>query len=106
MTDEHSIAIVSFEGAVKRKVRAVRDKLAQLQEIGEDKSFDLTIDVSGRTDGDLKIEYRLEGIAYGSTSVKGNSIDEVVEEYLRRKGWNKTHQVLALPKAEVDEIPF
>lgn len=45
MSDEHTVAIVSFEGALKREIKRLRNKLKNIDEISE---FQLEIVASGR----------------------------------------------------------
>lgn len=60
--------------------------------------MDFTIEVEGRVHtGDLELKYSIG--SYGS-EVSGNSIDEVVKEWLRRNDWKKRHEPLCLPNAE------
>ncbi|MFQ5741963.1 MAG: hypothetical protein ACE5HV_00060 [Acidobacteriota bacterium] len=101
MTDEHTIAIVSFEGAVKRQMKKVREALRGADEGTE---FHFGVACSGRIqEGDVKIAYTLGASSYDDKKVTGSAPDPVVEEYLRRMGWKKQHE----PKAiGYDEIPF
>lgn len=93
MNDEHMVAIVSFEGALKREMRRVRE---QLQRDPALKAFKLEIVVSGRVhDGDLMLDYHLGG-QYGEDIVTGNSVQPVIDEYMRRKGWNSQNAPKAI----------
>ena len=74
--------------------------------------IELTIELEGRVDGDLMLTYKIG--EYGH-QVSGRNLDELVTEYLRRKGWDERHQPLCLPNAgeprpatkfEDDEIKF
>ena len=48
----------------------------------------LRISIDGRTLGpDLKIELVLGNYAYSDDQTKGGDLNEVVKEFLRRKGW-------------------
>lgn len=81
----------------------VRSRLAEAN-IG---GFHFEITSSGRTMTDkseVKIVYQLNDrdYSYGST-VEGNSLEAVVDEVLRRNGWQKAHAPLALPGAEEEE---
>jgi hypothetical protein len=72
---------------------ALRKRLADA-DIGG--SFGLTINISGRIqDGDVLCEYRLCK-NYGSDT-KGHSLTPVINEFLRRNGWEETNAPLALP---------
>ena len=105
-TDEHTIAIVSFEGAVKREVTRLRSKLKPAAEAGiiTGNEFKFKIECSGRiVDGEMKLEYELSGV-YGLHAVKGNSPNAVLDEFLRRQGWEKVNAPLQISASE--DIPF
>ena len=69
-----------------------------LQSFDETHRMDFTIEIEGRVhDGDLLLKYAIG--EYGS-DVKGDSIDAVLEEWLRRNNWNKRHTPLCLPNVE------
>ncbi len=92
MTDEHVVAIVSFEGALKREIKRVRKELQKVDDLS---SFSLKMEVKGRVhEGDVKLSYGI-GSEYG-TEVTGDSLNAVLDEYLRRHGWKKVHEVKAL----------
>ena len=109
MSDEHSIAIVSFEGAIKREIKRIRQKLKDAADILPGNEFAITIKASGRIkDGEVEISYKLCTDKYGSNPVNGNSTYAVVEEFLRRNGWQAVNKPLAIAfdKTREDEIPF
>jgi hypothetical protein len=57
----------------------------------------LTIDASGRTDGeDIRIMFTIDS-DYNTNAVTGDSIDACVDEFFRRNTWQKAHNYLALP---------
>ncbi len=59
-SDEHSIAILSFQGAIKREVAKLRARLKPAAEAGilDNNEFDFTIKAKGRIlDGEVNIEY-------------------------------------------------
>ncbi len=66
----------------------------------------IEITVSGRSHGDLLIEYRV-GKNY-SDSVKGIDLASVQKEFFRREGWEETHAPLSISyvEDEDDDIPF
>lgn len=108
MSDEHTVAIVSFEGAVKREVKRVRGALQKLEELA---TFRMEIVARGRVhDGDVKIEFTV-GREYGG-EVTGDNMQAVLEEFMRRHGWKKAHNPVAITfqeapsNTEDDEIPF
>ncbi|KKM27245.1 hypothetical protein LCGC14_1576590 [marine sediment metagenome] len=96
--EEQTVAIVSFEGAVKREVAAIREAFEGCDTISD---FELTITASGPiSSGKVKIEYEL-GREYGK-KVKGYNVKECLAEFLRRHGWDKANK----PKAiSYDGIP-
>ena len=101
MSDEHTVAIVNFEGHVKRAARRVREALAKDDRI---RQLRIDIEISGPITGELLIVYKLSDGGYNDDStVKGHSLDSCVEEFMRRKGWDSTHA----PKSiTYEEIPF
>ena len=72
----------------------VRERLSVVEEIH---SVQFSIDVSGRAhDGDLQVKYEL-GSSYSEGGVvKGPNLDVVIDEYLRRFGWDKRNQPLCI----------
>ena len=76
MTTEHSIAIVSFKGALKREIARVLKKLKQDESVSW---FDLEIEASGRPDGDIKIEYKLYD-DQAQTFINGQDLDAMTDE--------------------------
>jgi hypothetical protein len=60
--------------------------------------FDFSMSASGRTMTDqdeVKIEYKV--YAGYDCLVKGNDLDKVIVEVMRRKGWDEANAPLALP---------
>jgi len=113
MQDEHLVAIVSFEGAVKREVTRLREKLKPAAEKGvlSGNEFYFIITASGRIlDGELLLKYSLQRNSYEYNPVAGNSPNAVTDEFLRRAGWEKINAPLAIsakpPVQDNDEIPF
>ena len=91
--NEHTVAIVSFEGALKREIKKIREQLKACENV---KEMHLKIIVSGRVHtGDLKLTFALSESEY-STGVEGDSIGPVVEEHLRRHGWSAIHAPKAI----------
>jgi len=88
--EENTVAIVSFEGAVKREVRAIREAL----KICDVSQFKLRIVAEGRVnDGDVKISYR---IGEYSGECEGNSMRETLAEFMRRNGWDNANAPKAI----------
>ncbi len=93
MTDEHTVAIVSFEGALKREIKRMRKELQRDESLH---SFCIQIKASGRThEGDVDLEYGVGADTY-SPDVKGDSMHAIVEEFMRRRGWKKRHAPIAI----------
>ena len=116
-SDEHLVAIVSFEGAVKRAVARIRAQLAGAanSNILPGNEFHFIVKANGRIlDGEVKLSFSLNPNGWDDPrTVTGNSMQGVVDEYLRRAGWNAVNAPLQLgaptPKPEQvsdDEIPF
>ena len=89
--EEQTIAIVSFQGALKREIVRMINRLKQ-DETFSYLSFDMK--VTGRVDSDVKIEFNLYDD--DGSHVKGNNIDTMVDEALRRRGYAKIHAPLML----------
>lgn len=104
MTDEHVVAIVSFEGALKREIKRVRKEMQKVDSLHE---MHLEIEVSGRLhEGELKLTF---GIGEYSGRVTGDSLQACLDEFLRRHGWEAIHEAKALsyekiPTDDSDEL--
>lgn len=107
MSDEHHVAIVSFEGALKREIKRLREQLKQIEDLSQ---FKLTITVSGRVhDGEVELSYGLGESMYGTGEVEGSALQSVLDEFMRRHGWNKINKPKAIAYNKIigdDEIPF
>ena len=97
---EQTVAIVNFEGAIKREVRAIREALKLVDSIS---SFTVAVRASGRVnENEVDIEYEVGGNKYND-EVKGSTMKECLAEFLRRNGWDAANA----PKAiTYGEIPF
>lgn len=106
---DHHVAIVSFEGALKREIKRIRTELLKAEDLS---SFSFTITASGRLhDGEVKLKFALAESTYGEGRVEGDSIQPVLDELLRRHGWEKIHSPKALayekvPGDDTDETLF
>jgi hypothetical protein len=103
---------MSYEQSISEIVRYVRERL-QTEEDAE--SFSLTITASGRVhEGDIEIVCTLDHPYKYNVKAEGGDLDSIIEEHIRRSGWQKRHKPLCLPnvktieaKPEInDEIPF
>lgn len=69
--------------------------------------FGLKFKMNGRcASGDLKFEIGITGSEYGSNEVTGSSTEVVLEEWLRRNGYEKKHQALCLPSIRPTTTEF
>ncbi len=85
--------MTSFERAVLEEVARVRSAL-QPHDLSH---FCFIIEAEGRVqDGDVKVVFKLGEY---SGSVRANSVDAMVKEYLRRNGWEQVNDGLCLPNA-------
>ena len=108
---EHLVAIVSFEGAVKREVKRVRERLKSVTDLS---AFELKIAAEGRVqDGDVKLSYIVNDGTYSGLSVTADSLEAAITEFMRRKGWIAQHDPKAIGYAKVpgddanpEEVPF
>ncbi len=115
--NEHTVAIVNFEGALKREIRRTRMELQKIETVAE---LHLQITASGRLhDGDINLKFKLQDSEYDTINcVVGDTLSAVIEEYMRRHGWGKVHNPKAIGYDKVpsddtdsttipdDEIPF
>ncbi|KKL77591.1 hypothetical protein LCGC14_2033370 [marine sediment metagenome] len=93
------VAIVSFDGMIRRKSIEIKRQLSVLTQLSE---FQVEITIKGRVhDGDLKFKYSV-GPEYGP-KVTGNNLDTAVEEFMRRQGWEKDHAPLQISQGEQNE---
>lgn len=87
---------LKLHSAMTFNANRVRTTLGEM-DVG---SFTLTVTVSGRTLSDLdecKIEYTVAG-SWNDPTVKGDSVENCLAEFARRKGWESKHAPLALAK--------
>ena len=74
-------------------VKEVRQRLADADIGGQ---FRLDIEVSGRIQGgDVVISYTM-GETYSGSNAKGARLAPVVDEFMRRKGWDERNAPLCL----------
>lgn len=78
-------------------IDAVRTALAEANVA----AMNLRIEVTGRTDGDLKVQFKL--CKDYDNDTEGSNLAVVVHEYLRRHGWNARHAPLCLPNVRAAE---
>lgn len=76
-------------------VDAVRCRLGNA-DIG---GFTMTISASGRTmteGNEVKIDYRVSPSSWETRTVTADTLDNAVDELIRREAWNGRHQPLSL----------
>lgn len=84
---------------------AITELRSRLDKANIGSSFRLDIEVSGRiSGGDVLVSYRL-GHSYGSANPTGARLSPVIDEFLRRNGWDETNAPLALESPEFYEEP-
>lgn len=86
-----------FEKATVEVVKGIRTILAA--DDNGPNYFEFTIKATGRVrDGEVEIKFSLGENGY-TNNVSGDKVEAVVTEYLRRIGWQKAHEYLALTAA-------
>lgn len=92
--------ITQFEAAFIKEQYRVRQILAD-KNVG---SFYFAATAEGRcSSGDVKVEFTLAENSW-ETAVKGNSVEAVVTEFLRRRDYAKEYNALCLPSVMPKEI--
>ena len=80
-------------------IRALKAETLRIREIFADAnapSMSIHIRCGGQVDhGDIAITFDIGESQYGD-SVKGNSIEQCIEEYFRRKGWKRDHDAILI----------
>ena len=84
----------NFETTVKTKIAELKTELGKCESI---QHFTFQITAEGRVDGEVVLTFALGRY---SEEVKGDSVNAVLEEYLRRNGWSARHAPLCLPNVE------
>ena len=99
-----------FETILLEEIAKLKDELARADESLS--GFDLTINATGRLDGDVEVSFTL-GDYYGGGSAKSGSLGAALAEFLRRRNWTARNAPLCLPnvspassQAADDEMPF
>jgi hypothetical protein len=83
-----------FENMFKAVAMQIRDRLGD----ADLSNVKISIVASGRTHGDLEIEYVIGD--YYSGQVVANTLEASVNEFLRRKGWDDINKPIAIPYIE------
>jgi hypothetical protein len=83
-----------FDAIIKELALHVRDRLKVSEDISR---IQFSIDISGRAhDGDLNIKYEVGSTYQDGGVVKGPKLEIVLDEYLRRFGWDQQNQPLCI----------
>tara|TARA_Y100000310_G_scaffold244753_1_gene249631 strand:- start:1336 stop:1875 length:540 start_codon:yes stop_codon:yes gene_type:complete len=89
--ETHTVTIMSFDGALQREVKRIKNTMKQIDSLN---GFDIRIKAEGTFDDDsFKITYEVDSTSYNTSSVEGNSMQECVDEFMRRHGWDEMHKV-------------
>lgn len=88
---------IQLESAVKLAIAEIRGRLREQESISH---FTFRIEAEGRLDGDVVLSFSLG--EYGP-EVRGSALDPVMQEFLRRYGWNAHNVPLCLPNAGVTD---
>lgn len=90
-----------FENMFKAIAIQVRDRLGD----ADLSNVNFEVHASGRTHGDLEIEYVI-GSYYNNEQVKANTLGAAVNEYLRRRGWADVNKPVAIPYVDQVDLPL
>ncbi len=83
-----------FDAMIKELALHVRERLNKVESIPK---IEFSIDISGRPhDGDLRIKYEIGSTYSDGGAVKGSKLEIVIDEYMRRFGWDKQNQPLCI----------
>ena len=89
---------IKEEQVIVNIVQLIRHELQKIETIN---SFEFEIKASGRVhEGDVKITFCLDSSYDSYVSCKGNSIAAVLQEFMRRFGWNARHSPLLITAGE------
>ena len=94
-----NVLMKQLEDSMKMTAFLIQRELRKPENIS---NFTLEITAEARVEGDIKIEYRL-ALDYES-GVRGNKIQDVLVEAMRRKGWQVTHRPTMISHVTGEEI--
>ena len=93
--------IATEEELIVNMVRMIRDELRQIESL---QAFEFTIRAEGRVhEGDVSLTFKLDHPYESGVYVTGNTIAAVLQEFMRRHGWNKRHMPLMITSGEVND---
>ena len=90
---------IQFESYLRQLATSMRSQFAE----HDASHLHFTVEVSGRPDGDLKIEFRLSDEYYGSSPVKAGDLSDLMEEFFRRKHWERRNAPLMISQHGEEE---
>ena len=94
-----NVSFKVFEAEVKRTVLIIQSELQKLENVSR---FSVSFEADGRVNDDFKISYRVS--CDYENGVTGNSMQDVMVESMRRKGWQDAHQPVAISHVTGKEI--
>lgn len=96
------MTIICEEEDIVNMVRMIRTELQQIETL---QAFEFTIRASGRVhEGDIELTFKLDHPYESGVYVTGNTVAAVLQEFMRRHGWNKRHMPLMIGSGEVNEV--
>lgn len=94
--------MTKFDALIKELAIHVRERLSNVESIH---SVYFSIDVSGRVhDGDLEVKFEVGSPYSEGGRVKGAQLEVVLDEYMRRFGWDKRNQPLCISFSPEPEV--
>lgn len=86
--------MTKYDDLIKSLALHIREELSRVDEIS---LIDFTLSIDGRAhDGELKIKYSLGSSYRAGGCVEGGRLEPVINEYLRRFGWDYRNKPLEL----------
>ena len=83
-----------FEDLIVEQVRFIRSELQKIETLD---AFEFIVKAEGRVhEGELKIVFSLDHPYEMGVIAKGGDINVVLEEFMRRFGWNKRNNPLMI----------
>lgn len=95
MSEEQTVAIVSFTGAIKREVAKVWKKLKRDESVSY---ISFIIEASGPADGNIEMKFKL--YTNDEEYIIGYDVENLINEMLRRRSWKAVNKPLAITANE------
>ena len=80
-----------YARAFEQVIKSLAQEMRRVFNMGDMGYIRFEASAVGRTHGDLKISFKLSTESFGG-DVEGDCIQPVMDELLRRNGWEKRHQ--------------